>query len=118
MNLLRDSHEEGSELHIDKIVCLTETGTTARYTSRFRPDLPIIALTSNPQTYRKLTLLSGVTPHIVTLPPGDQLESSADLLRQLTDHELAHSGETVLLVHGTFWKQPGLTNTVTLVTIP
>jgi len=118
INLLRDSLESQGALKIDKIVCLTESGTTARYTARLRPNLPIIALTSNPQTYRKLSLLYAVTPHVVQLPPGDQLESSAGLLKQLTEHNLAESGKTVLLVHGTFWKQPGLTNTVTLVTIP
>lgn len=118
INLLKESHQETNDLSIDAIVCLTETGTTARYTARFRPNLPVIVLTSNERVYRKLSLVYAASPHIVELPPGEELESSAHLLTHLKNQNLVQSGDTILLVHGTFWKKPGLTNTVTLVIIP
>lgn len=114
--LLKKSTKADSELHIDKIVCLTETGETARFLARYRPGVPIEVLTSNQQTYRKLSIVYGVTPHIVELP-GDRLESSESLLGKITSMGLAQTGETILLVHGTFWKKPGLTNTMSVLTL-
>ncbi len=118
VSLLEISRLTTNKINIDKIVCLTETGQTARNISRFRPHIPVHALTSNQQTYRKMSLLYDVTPHIIKLPQGDNLESSEKLLNTLVDVGIAKSGENILLVHGTFWKKPGLTNTLSILQIP
>ncbi len=114
VSLLEISQLKSNNLKIDSIVCLTETGETARLISRFRPHIPVFALTSNAQTYRALSLLYGVTPYVVELPDGDRLESSGKLLEMLRGLNIAAPGENVLLVHGTFWKKPGLTNTLSI----
>lgn len=114
--LLKKTAKDEGELQIDRIICLTETGETARLLSRFRPGIPIEVLTSNQQTFRKLSLVYGINPHVVDLP-GDRLESSEQLLQKIRDLHLAETGETVLLVHGTFWKKPGLTNTMAVLTL-
>lgn len=44
------------------IVAFTESGRTARYLSQARPHVPIIGLSPNPVTLRKLCLLWGVVP--------------------------------------------------------
>lgn len=104
--------------HIDKIVCLTESGLTARHIARFRPKVPMYALTSQISTFHKLSILYDVIPHVISLPDDDRLESSQALLKKMLDLDVVQSGEVVLLVHGTFWKQPGLTNTMTIITVP
>lgn len=117
VSLLEIAQLKSNNLKIDKIVCLTETGEIARLISRFRPHIPVFALTSNAQTYRKLSLLYGVTPHVVELPEGDRLESSGRLLEMLRELGVAQPTENILLVHGTFWKKPGLTNTLSILQI-
>ncbi len=118
ISLLEISALNTNNISIDKIVCLTETGQTARNITRFRPNAPVHVLTSNKQTYRKMSLLFNVTPHIFELPSGDQLESSEKILESLVELNIAKSGENILLVHGTFWKKPGLTNTLSIIQIP
>ncbi|MCA9369434.1 MAG: pyruvate kinase [Pseudomonadales bacterium] len=117
VSLLEVSLLQSNNIHIDKIVCLTETGQTARNLSRFRPHVPVHALTSNESTYSKMALLYGVDAHIIKLEYEDKLESSEKLLERIRDLNIAKTGETVLLVHGTFWKQPGLTNTLSIIHI-
>ncbi|MBP9819858.1 pyruvate kinase [Candidatus Woesebacteria bacterium] len=117
VSLLEISQFKTNNLKIDKLVCLTETGETARLISRFRPHIPVFALTSNTNTYHKMSLLFGVTPFIVELPANDRLESSGQLLEKLRELKIATPGETILLVHGTFWKKPGLTNTLSILQI-
>lgn len=114
--LLKKTAREDSQLKIDRIICLTETGETARMLARFRPGVPVEVLTSSASTYRKLALVFGINPHVVDLP-GDRLESSDQLLEKIRHLQLAQVGETVLLVHGTFWKKPGLTNTMSVLTL-
>lgn len=103
---------------IAKIICLTESGATARQLARFRPALPLIALTSQVSTYHQLSLVYGVSPYIIELAPDDQLESSHALIQKILYLGLASPGETILLIHGTFWKRPGLTNALAVVEIP
>ena len=118
VSLLEISSLKTNKITIDTIVCLTETGQTARNISRFRPQVPVHALTSNSQAYRKMSLLYDVTPHIVELPQGENLESSEKILDSLVKLGIARSGDSILLVHGTFWKKPGLTNTLSILQIP
>ena len=117
VSLLEVSLLKTNNIHIDTIVCLTETGQTARNISRFRPHVPVHALTSNESTYAKMALLYGVKPHIVNLSDTEKLESSGELLATIRSLNIAKIGETVLLVHGTFWKKPGLTNTLSILQI-
>lgn len=118
VSLLEISALTTNKINIDKIVCLTETGQTARNIARFRPHVPMHALTSNMKAFTKMSLIYDVTPHIVELPKGEQLESSEKILNSLTELGIARSGENILLVHGTFWRKPGLTNTLSILQIP
>jgi pyruvate kinase len=110
------SIHENSSVDISKIICLTETGKTARLISRFHPSIPVIALTSSDETVRKLVLSYGVTSHKVEIPSGTHLnlENITEICRQ---HQLVESGETILLVYGNDWQTPGFTNSLSLVTV-
>lgn len=50
------------DLNAKAIVTSTETGYTARMVSKYRPQAPIIAVTTVDQTMRRLALAWGVTP--------------------------------------------------------
>jgi len=114
--LLEQALDEKSALQIDKIVCLTESGRTARLLSRYRPHVGMHVLTSSHQVYRKLSMVYGVKPHIIELLE-EKLESSTELIAKMKELNIVKPGESILLVHGTFWKLPGLTNTLALVKI-
>jgi len=99
---------------IDAIVCLTETGFTAKKLARFRPPVVIKAITSNEVTCNKLALLYGVDPHVVKLPAG-KLETPQNLVKKLVKQEIIKPKQTVLVICGTIWREPGLTNILALV---
>ncbi|MCY6371253.1 pyruvate kinase [Clostridium ganghwense] len=48
------------ELNVSAIITATQTGTTARMVSKYRPECPIIAVTPNEKVARKLALTFGV----------------------------------------------------------
>lgn len=116
VSLLMASDNPGNAFHIDQVVCLSETGSTARYLSRFRYTRSIHVFTNSPQTYNRLSLVYGVDPHVVNFEIQD-LGNSDEIRSKIIDLGIAKSGDTVLLVHGAFWKQPGLTNTLRVLTI-
>jgi len=103
-----------NEEKIDSVVCLTETGNTANLISRFRPKVKVHALTSNQVTYRKLALNYGVEPHIVEFP-GGKVEEPTAIVNMLKAKKMIETGETVLVVYGSIWKTPGLTNSLSIV---
>lgn len=49
------------DLSANAIVVCTRTGSTARMVSRFRPNIPIIGLTTDERSYQKLSLSWGVS---------------------------------------------------------
>lgn len=104
------------EKDIDAVVCFTETGNTAKLLARFRPKVPVLAVTSCVSTYNKLSVVFGVKPHIVDLPE-EQLASPQQLVKELKSQGVLNSGQNVLLIYGKIWAQPGLTNILSLVRV-
>jgi pyruvate kinase len=102
---------------IDSIICLTETGNTAGLLSRFRPKVPIHALTSNEHTYRKLALYFGVTPHIMEFPENGIQEPHV-IAKEVGLLGIVEPGKNVLIIYGSVWKTPGLTNSLSIMTVP
>jgi pyruvate kinase len=54
-----------SELEASLIITLTESGTTTRLVSKYKPKTKILAVTQHEQTARQLLITRGVTPVIV-----------------------------------------------------
>lgn len=116
MSLIAASKRPTNPLHITKIVCLTETGATARLLSRFREPPPIYALTPSTETYRRLSLVYGVEPIVVDF--HDKELNHDAIINKIIELGIAKSGETVLIVHGTYWRDPGMTNTLKVIQLP
>lgn len=99
---------------ITKIICFTETGRTAKLLARYRPHVPIIALTSNPLTYHTLAMVYGVQAHVINLEDDHRLDSH-DAIREILNHyNLIVPEDRCLVIHGIIWKNPGKTNTMSL----
>jgi pyruvate kinase len=52
------------------VVTVTRTGETARLAAKYRPAQPIVALTGDPETGRRVALVRGVLP--LLLPASSQ----------------------------------------------
>src|SRR5690606_10807378 len=72
-------------LKVQAIIAPTESGTTAKMISKYRPGAPIIAVTSSDIPARKLSLVWGVQPIV-----GTSVESTDELLEKAVDESLKH----------------------------
>jgi pyruvate kinase len=63
---------------VELLACFTRTGRTARVLSALRPPVPVLALTADRATARRLALHHGLWPVLVP-PPGDDEAVERDL---------------------------------------
>ncbi len=88
------------------IVVLTRSGYTARTMSHFRPSVPILALTSNLKTFRRMSLYWGVIPLFVAddLFVTDDLK---DLQWLLSQGGWIKNEDRLIVIAGSSRKQGG-----------
>jgi pyruvate kinase len=98
-SLARVAAMVAEELDCKLILAFTESGSTARLVSSFRPRAPIAAITFNDDAYRRLALWWGVIPVKSTFAAStdDMIVKGEDLLKQ---RALAATGDTVLMLAG------------------
>ena len=96
---------------LSKILVATETGKTARIFSSFRPEIPIIALTQNVDTLKKLGLSYGVLPNMIEFPEHGLVDVT-EIAHVLLKRGILSKGENVIVVHGKRWQDPGNTNSL------
>src|SRR5213080_4703989 len=91
------------------IVTLTKGGFTSRKVAALRAPVPILAVTTEAETYRQLALVWGVTPVLVDRVPGydAMLAVVRDLLLK---RGYAHAGDRIVMTAGVPWEVSGATN--------
>ena len=100
---------------VDCIIAFTETGGTARRMCKFRPEVPIIAVTNNQKTADRLTYYWGVFP-IIDLDFDNYAESDNIAIKAAKKFGFK-SGSTIIITSG--WGQAhGRTNTMRIIDIP
>ncbi|MDN4493668.1 pyruvate kinase [Ureibacillus aquaedulcis] len=96
-------------LGVKSVLAPTASGTTARMIAKYRPGVPIIAITNIPSTAQKLTLVWGVTP-IVT----QKVTTTDEILELSVDESLKHGyvdhGDVVIITAGVPVGEAGTTN--------
>ena len=98
------------DLDAKAILVLTNTGATAAMVSKYRPSMPILAVTPHERTLRQLNLLWGVTPLL-----GPSVKTQEEMVR--VGEEVAvraghvAPGDNVVITSGRFG-ETGRTNTV------
>jgi pyruvate kinase len=91
------------------IVSLTKGGFTARKVAALRPPVPILAVTTEPLTYRQLALVWGVMPVLVDRVPG--YDAMLAVVRDLIlKRDLAQPGDRIVMTAGVPWEVSGTTN--------
>jgi pyruvate kinase len=83
-------------MKIKTIVAVSESGGAARLVSEYRPDSNIVCLTTNEVSFRRLALIWGVTP--VLISPAATTEELIDRVEAtMIERNLALPGENVLI---------------------
>jgi pyruvate kinase len=97
------------ELDSAVIAVPTQSGSTARKVSRFRPRRPIVAASPYPHVLQQLALDWAVVPIVV-----EDADSIEDLWHRIADavadSGLAVAGDLVVITGGTVLNLPGTTN--------
>ena len=101
------------ELRMKVIAVFTESGSSARLVSKYRPPIPIIAFSPKQETRRRLSLLWGVLPRTIeTVRDIDEVSLIAE--RRLREEGLANRGDVVGIIAGTPFGIAGSTNLMKL----
>lgn len=86
-------------LELPAILAFTESGSTARLISKYRPNAPIIAFTAIPDTYRQMALYWGVAPLMT-----ERFDSTDEMIeyaaRTAIDTGIVSEGDGVAMVAG------------------
>lgn len=92
------------------VVVFTQSGFTARLMSKFRPVAPIIALTPTDEVARRMNLLWGVTPFVLS-DPGEFHEHVVERVdRFLLERDYARAGDRIVILMGSPLYQQAKTN--------
>jgi pyruvate kinase len=96
-------------LNSPAILCFTSSGFTARKVATCRPGVPIFACTPEPETFRQLALVWGVTASLV--PHSTNYDEMLGVARQeILARGLARPGERLVVTAGVPFDMPGTTN--------
>jgi pyruvate kinase len=98
------------------IICFTMSGSTARRIARERPSVPILVLTPNQATARRMGLLWG-THAVHTRDVVSFEEMVAKAKRMALRHHVAKAGDRVIVMAGVPFGTPGSTNVLHVVRI-
>ncbi len=91
------------------ILCFTSSGFTARKVASCRPAVPVFACTPEPETFRQLAMVWGVTSALIE-HSTDYDAMLAVARRSIIDRGLARPGERLVVTAGVPFDMPGTTN--------
>jgi len=106
-----------NHLSVKAIIALTESGSTTRWLSRIRSDIPIYAFTPYPATSRRVAMYRGVYPVSFTIGDKPRAQMYADMFTTLLSNELVEVGDRVILTRGDLHGVSGGTNSMTILEV-
>jgi pyruvate kinase len=104
------------DLNAALIIGLTETGTTVRLLSKYRPHTPIICVTDKPQTARQILLSRAAYPLLIN-SMSDSLKINK-AIAWAKQNGFIRGGDRVIIVAGVLEGQTGGTNLMKIETVP
>jgi len=91
------------------ILAFTQTGTTATYVSKYRPAIPIFAVTPSQEVRRRLALFAGVRSIRVDIK-GDTEDQIRSVEEAVLSAGVLQRGDVVVITMGSPVSDPGTTN--------
>jgi len=99
ISITRAARELAHDRNVAAIIVFTQSGRTARWMSKARPNVPILAFTPEERTYQMMAMLWGVTPLLV--PYADTLETMITHVdTAITTTTGLQPGQQVVLISG------------------
>jgi pyruvate kinase len=106
-----------NHLDVSAIIALTESGSTTRWMSRIRSDIPIYALTPHVATSRRVSLYRGVFPVAFEINKKTQKKVYRNVFDALLSRELVSVGDFVIFTKGDLDGVSGSTNSMTIIEV-
>lgn len=105
------------DLQADLIITLTETGTTSRLVSKYKPRVPVICITHSERVANFLLFTKCAIPYVVepSLSASDLVNSAMAKAKQ---SGLCKSGSLVVIVQGVISGIPGNSNSLSVLQVP
>ena len=104
------------DVNASLVVVWSQAGGSARYLSKHRFLVPVIALSTDPAAVRRMAMYFGITPMLAQIPRHfDDLPQFVD--RLCAEHHLAKPGERVVIVAGAPLGIVGVTNSLSVHTV-
>jgi pyruvate kinase len=103
------ARQVATTIEAEAIATFTSTGSTTLRVARERPEAPILGMTANPATARRLALVWGVHP-VSSVEPHSMTDMVAKAIRAAAVEGFAKSGDEVVVTAGVPFGTPGTTN--------
>lgn len=104
------------EVKVKAIVPFTRSGATAMAVAKFRPPVPIYAVTHDRETFRRLNLVWGVEP-LLTVPAESTDRIIKLSIEAAKEKKLVKKGDRIIVLAGAPTGIPGTTNLLKVVTV-
>jgi len=106
-----------NHLAVKAIIALTESGSTARWMSRVRSDIPIYAFTRHESTRRRVVLYRGVYPVSFDITHTDAQSVYRDIFDLMLGRGLVDEGDLVIFTKGDMTGVQGGTNAMKILRV-
>jgi pyruvate kinase len=106
-----------NHLNVAAIIALTESGSTTRWMSRIRSDIPIYALTPHVATSRRVSLYRGVFPVQFEVLETSRSQLYRGVFDALLERGLVAIGDNVIFTKGDLERVSGSTNSMTILEV-
>ena len=106
-----------NHLSVTAIIALTESGSTTRWLSRIRSDIPIYAFTPYAATSRRVAMYRGVYPVSFTIQDKNRAQLYGDMFATLLANKLVEVGDLVIFTRGDLQGVSGSTNSMTVLEV-
>ena len=106
-----------NHMSVKAIIALTESGSTTRWMSRIRSDIPIFAFTPYVSTSRRVAMYPGVHPVLFEIDDKNPQSLNDDIFNTILSNKLLEVGDFALLTKGDLNGVSGSTNSMTVIKI-
>jgi len=112
--IARSARYLARDVDAEAIITVTESGYTANKVAKYRPAVPIVAVTPDERVRRRLALLWGVMPRYQLSPGGGATELIERSATEAIDAGVIQSGDTVVVLAGMMTELEGANTTNTM----
>jgi pyruvate kinase len=97
------------------MIVLTESGATAQFVSKYRPQVPVLAITTHEATASFLMLVRGIVPYRTHTMQGEAVVMRG--VAKALELQLCKSGDLAVLLFGNVRGVRGMTNTLSVIEV-